>query len=1014
MIQSSTLKNRLQHKCKNILSYAIMFLCVIIHQTTNAQNVLVGLTSNGGQAGKGTAFSLTTSGNNFSVIKGFEDWGSSPNGSLFKNNDGNFYGMTSKGGTYNAGTIFKMSASGDITILKQLNLNIDGGYPDGELIKGKDGYFYGLTLAGGPNSYGTIFKISAAGDYTVIRSFTIGTDGGNPHGHLTLAKDGNFYGITHSGGANGYGTIFKLSDSGTYTVIHSMNKTTDGGDSYGSLTEGKDGDLYGATYDGGMYNYGTIFKVTTGGSLTVLKHLNASDGANPQCDLIQASDNSFYGTCNGGGSLGYGTIFKITTGNVYNIVKNLSYSTDGANPYGALMQNNDDNFYGVTRGGGSKGAGVIYKITTSGAYSVIHHLDGTAEGSTSSSALVKGDDNNLYALCSVGGKNNMGTVFKVSTSGALTVLEDFNGADIFGNTPYSSFIKGKDSAYYATTSAGGMYGFGSIIKICGGKTTVLHAFNKTAEGGYPKGKLLLAGNGNFYGMTSDGGTKNAGTIFKITSSGAFSVIYTFNSSTDGGSPLGSLIQGKDGLLYGMTSSGGINTGGTIFRISTSGTNFKVMRNFVSATDGNGARGDLLQASDDNFYGMTSTNAKIFKLTPAGDFSVIHSFISNSEGYVPFGNLIQGIDGNLYGTCSDGGVGLAGTVFQVTLSGTLKVVHGFNANIDGRMPKGSLLQGADSMLYGTTSIGGAYSAGTIFKVMPNGSSFTVLHTMNLDDDGGNAYGDLIFAPVNNLIANAQSLTTNEDTKKAITLTGSGGSPLKFNIAAQPKHGTISGTGANITYKPKANYSGKDSFSFTVSVGCMTSKPAFVNIKVNAVADTPVLASIGNQTVVKNSTLTFTASATDGDKQKLTYSLIGAPGGASIDATTGMFTWTPTKTGSFTFNVRVTDNTGLYDEEQITVTVTKTLVAMNESEMNVNNKIEANIYPNPVQDKIHINTQQALSEATIRIIDLKGSVIISNTYQYKNNFEIDATHLPSGMYILQLQTANGIQSLKFIKN
>ncbi len=1017
MIKSSTLKNRLQHKCKNILSYAIFFLCMMIHQTANPQNVLVGLSSNGGPAGRGTAFSINTNGTNFSVIKGFEDWGNSPNGNLLKDADGNFYGMTSRGGTYGAGTIFSMTPNGGVLILKQFNLNIDGGYPDGELIKGADGYFYGMTSAGGPNSYGTIFKISATGDYTIIKSFTVNTDGGNPHGHLTLAKDGNFYGITHSGGSNGVGTIFKLTPSGTFNVIHAMNSTTGGGASYGSLTEGKDGNLYGITYNGGSFSNGTIFKIKTDGTFTVLKHLKAAtDGGASQSDLIQASDNNFYGTCYNGGTLGYGTIFKISTAGVFTVVKNFSYSTDGGNPYDGLMQNTDGNFYGITRAGGSKGAGAIYKLTQAGVYSVIHHLDPTTEGSTSSSVLVTGADGNLYALCNSGGANNAGTAFKVSTSGTFNLLTNFNGAS-FGNAPFSTFIKGKDSAYYATTSAGGKYGFGTIVKICGGTTSILYSFNKNVDGGYPKGKLLLATDGNFYGMTSDGGAKNAGTVFKITPSGNYTVTHVFNSTTDGGNPVSGLIQASDGLLYGMTVAGGTGNGGTIFKMNLTGSSFNVIRNFVSATDGNAPVGDLVQANDGNFYGMTSSSAKIFKLTQAGVFTVIHTLNSSTEGYVPTGSLIQGIDGNLYGTCSDGAAGAAGSVFQVTLSGTFKMLHAFNTTSDGRAPKGSLLQGSDGILYGTTSIGGTYNAGTIFKLNTNGSGFSVLRQMNITTDGGNAYGSLIFAPLNNLVANAQNVTTNEDTKTAITLTGSGGSLLQFNIVAQPKHGTVTGTGAKVTYKPKANYNGKDSFSFVVSVGCIASKPAFINITLKAVADTPVLAPIGNKTIVKNSTLTFTAKATDADKgQKINYSLIGAPSGAIINATSGVFTWTPTQTGSFTFKVRATDNdtSPLYDEEQITVTVTNSLIAMNESKMNVNNKIEASIYPNPVQEKIHISTQQQLSEATIRIIDLKGSVIISNTYQSNNNFEIDASRLTSGMYILQLQTTNGIQSFKFIKN
>src|SRR5690242_14517070 len=149
----------------------ILFLVVsaLLTLFTNAQNVLVGLTSNGGPEGKGTAFSIKTNGTNFSVINGFVDWGKSPNGDLLLGNDGNFYGMTYTGGTYiYPGTIFKMTPAGAVTILRQLNSNPDGQYPYGELIKGADGNFYGMTSSGGTNTYGTIFKITPAGDYTVL------------------------------------------------------------------------------------------------------------------------------------------------------------------------------------------------------------------------------------------------------------------------------------------------------------------------------------------------------------------------------------------------------------------------------------------------------------------------------------------------------------------------------------------------------------------------------------------------------------------------------------------------------------------------------------------------------------------------------------------------------------------------------------------------------------------------------------------------------------------------------
>ena len=669
MIHFSTFqKNKKPAGKKHAVSFLMLVVSLLFTLSLNAQNVLAGLTSNGGINGKGTAFSINTSGSNFSLINGFIDWGNTANGSLFKNDDGNFYGMTSRGGTTNSGTIFMMTPTGQMTMLKQFFYNTDGAYPDGELIKGPDGYLYGLTSAGGANTYGTIFKISTSGDFKVIKNLNITTDGGNPHGSLIFGIDSNFYGITYSGGSAGGGTIFKLTRNGIYSVIHNINKTTEGGNSFASLTQGTDGYLYGTTYSGGQYGYGTIFKVSTGGIFNVIKHLSsATDGSYPQSDIIQAKDGSFYGTCYGGGQNGGGTIFKIS-GNNFSVVKHFSLSTDGGYPYGGLMQYNDTTFYGITRSSGAKGGGTIYKLTKSGVYSIVHALDYTTEGNTSSSVPVKGNDGSLYAMTSLGGKFNFGIIFKTTIAGDFKIINAFNGS-IIGNAPYSSFIKGKDSAYYCTTSAGGAYGYGSIVKICGGKTTVLHSFDKNTEGGYPTGNLLLASDGNFYGMTSASGINATGTIFKITSDGKFSVLHNFISSTEGSSPAGSLIQAKDNYLYGMTSGGGSNNAGTIFRMNLAGTSFTVLKHFVFATDGGAPNGSLIQANDNNFYGMTTNSGHIFQLTTGGIYTNLHTFNSSTDGYNPMGSLIQGIDGNLYGTCSDGGSSSAGTIFRMMLNGS---------------------------------------------------------------------------------------------------------------------------------------------------------------------------------------------------------------------------------------------------------------------------------------------------------------------------------------------------------
>jgi uncharacterized repeat protein (TIGR03803 family) len=1006
-----------QATTRKIFTILLMIISLMVSSLIKAQDVLVGLTSNGGPEGKGTAFSIKTNGSNFSVIQGFADWGKNPNGDLLLDTDGNFYGMTSTGGTFGyAGTIFKMTPKGEMTILKQLNGVSEGSYPHGELVKGPDGNFYGMTRNGGANTYGTIFKMTPSGDYTVLKSFNYATDGTNPYGHLVLGKDGNFYGINYGGGANGAGTIFKFTPGGNFTVLHAMNKTTDGGNSYGSLTEGKDGNLYGITYSGGTYGYGTIFKISKSGGSTfkVLRHLNATDGTYSQSDLIQAKDGNFYGMCYGGGANNNGTIFKITPDGKYTVLKSLSSPKDGSFPYGNLMQNSDGFLYGMARSGGANNAGTIFKISTSGSFSVIHSLIGATEGSTPNGGLVKGKDGNLYGMTYSDGPYKSGTVFKVTTAGKLTVLAAFDGS-AKGSAPYESLIKGADSAYYGTTSAGGKYSYGTIFKICGGITTVLHSFDRNTDGGRPKGSLVLASNGSFYGTTTEGGSKGYGTIFKITPGGTFSVIYNV-APGDGSNIQGSLLQAKDGFLYGMSNTGGPKSGGTIFKVSLSGS-FSTVYSFEYAKEGSGTEGDLIQASDGNFYGMTANNAHVFKLTPKGELTLLHTFIVGTEGNYPLGSLIEGKDGNLYGTTSNGGANGAGTIFKMTKAGKLTVLKQLNPATDGRSPKGSLLQASDGSFYGTTSAGGKNNAGTIFKIT-SGGNFSVLRHLDLITDGGAPFGSLIIAPVNKLTANAQSITVAEDSKKTITLSGSGGSALKYNIVAKPKHGKVStGTTASHTYTPAANYNGSDQFSFTVSSGCITSVPAIVSINVTPVADTPVLAAIGNKTVAKNKALTFTAKATDADAgQTLKFSLINAPAGAKINATTGVFNWTPTTTGNFTFKVRVTDNgtPALYDEEQITVTV-KSSLALNAVEAQTDLTLNASMYPNPVDNRFYVTIPSAISELTLRIVDMNGTVISTANYNSfaKQALEVDASQLKPGVYLLQLQSVQLTQTLKFIK-
>lgn len=1013
------------HRFASFQLIKIFFLLAFfIANTAKAQDVFMGLNSNGGPEGKGTAYTISTT-KSFSLVKSFADWGALPVNDLVRGTDGYLYGMTPNGGTYDHGTLFKISTTGAITILKHFNLAVDGGYPYGSLIQAKDGNFYGLLNSGPGGSGGVIFKITSTGVYTMLKNLSINTDGGRPKGHLIQATDGNFYGLNSAGGTAGYGTIFRFTPAGTYTVLKSFLKT-DGSNPYGSLVQASNGILYGVTHGGGTYSYGVVFSITTAGTFKVIRNLNAAtDAAYPDADLIQGKDGWLYGMAPSGVNYN-GVAFKInTTGTTLTILKKFAATTDGGNPYGSLKQATDGNFYGLTSiSGGAGYAGTAFKLTPAGTYTVLKRFTEATDGGSPVGSLIQSSDGALYGMAKTGGKSAKGTIFKLTTAGAYTVLAHLNGS-LIGNDPRGELALGKDSVYFGVSRTGGTYNFGTIYKICGRVTTVVKSFNRTTDGGNPIAGLLKGKDGNFYGVAETGGANGVGTIFRITPAGTFTVLRHFKTATDGEYPQGPLVQGADGFLYGVTYSGGTSSGGTIFKMNTTGTTFTVLRHLVPSNDGNRLLAGLTIGKDGAFYGMTSYNPRFFKITSAGVFTVLKTLSYSTDGGTPAAALTLGTDGNFYGTMSQGGTYSGGIIFKITPTGTITKLRQLNPTTDGSIPKAKLVQGSDGAFYGTNSAGGTNKVGTIFRIL--GTTYSVLRHLNMATDGGVPLGGLIMMPKISLVATAQtSLSTNEDIAKAITLAGTGATNLTFTVVTAPKNGTVtSGTGAARTYTPKANFSGVDSFAFSANVGCLSSAPAWVKIKVNPINDAPVLATIANKTVVKGTLLSFTATATDVDAgQTKTFTLITPPSGATI-TTAGAFKWTPATVGTFTVKVRVTDNGSpvLYNEKSFTVTVTApSLVGTEEGPVdqpgqNFNNERneKTHLYPNPVKNQFNVVLAKSANKVTITIIDSKGTMISSNVYaaSSKRTIQVDASTLKAGNYYLQVQTETGSETLSFIK-
>jgi uncharacterized repeat protein (TIGR03803 family) len=353
--------------------------------------------------------------------------GGNPAAPLVQATDGNLYGTAEYGGEYDGGAVFRITPSGGLTTLYKFCSEsecTDGEYPAAGLLQAADGNLYGTTTSGGTQANGTVFKMTLRGSFTTLHSFD-GTDGHFPEGALVQAGDGNLYGTTFGGGANAYGTVFKISSSGTLTVLYSFCSQagcTDGSLPHAGLVQGTDGNLYGTTEEGGANGgHGTVFMITLSGTLTTLHSFcsqsGCPDGATPW-GLIQATDGDFYATTQSGGENGRGTVFQITPAGTLTTLYSfcsLSACHDGGLPLAGLVQGTDGNFYGTTQVGGANGDGTVFEISSSGTFTLLHSYDGS-DGIDTQAALIQDTDGNFFGATAFGGKKKAGTIFSLSVA----------------------------------------------------------------------------------------------------------------------------------------------------------------------------------------------------------------------------------------------------------------------------------------------------------------------------------------------------------------------------------------------------------------------------------------------------------------------------------------------------------------------------------------------------------------------------------------------------------------------
>ena len=349
----------------------------------------------------------------------------------------------------------------------------DGVYPSAGVVRDSAGNIYGTTTYGGANGLGTVFKLSANGK-TTLHNFA-GKDGAHP---TNLIRDaaGNLYGITADGGdlscqsGMGCGTVYRLDASGKLSVVHSFTESsTDGGNPTG-LTIDPTGNIYGTTEYGGIANLGTVFRINTSGRETILHSFTGgSDGAIPLGGVVLDTVGNVYGTTSSGGTGNAGSVFKIDTTGKESVLYRFTGgngSTDGKNPMAGLVMNSAGNLYGTTDIGGTANAGTIFEVDATGRETILHSFAGSADGSYPQATLSLDSRGNLYGGTALGGTHGLGTVFKYSTSGVESVLHSFSGAHgQYPAGPLALRSTATGVVIYGTTQQGGTYGWGAVYDI---------------------------------------------------------------------------------------------------------------------------------------------------------------------------------------------------------------------------------------------------------------------------------------------------------------------------------------------------------------------------------------------------------------------------------------------------------------------------------------------------------------------------------------------------------------------
>ena len=534
----------------------------------------------------------------------------------------------------------------------------------------------------------SFFALAVPPLHTQAQTFTVlynfGAHNGDPvnpqwSGIIAQGRDGTLY-TTVTQGGGGYGSVISITPSGTFNIVHNFNGHDEGLSPTGGLSLGLDGNFYGTTCGCG-FGLGTIFKVTPGGSLsTMYTFANGLDGSNPLAPPIQGLDGNFYGTASNGnqGQGFFGSVYKITPSGTFTTLKSLDF-TSGAFPQDPLVQGTNGYFYGTTENGTPSNNGNTFRISSTGKFTSLFSFDGT-HGHNPFAPLIQATDGNFYGTVKLGGTSNLGTTLRMSAAGKITVLYNFAG---------------------------------------------------TGDGTEPVGGLVQASDGNLYGTTSMAdGSAGCGTIFRMTTKGVFSTVFTFPSDASKGcNPLVTLTQHTNGILYGDTFGGGTgnNNHGVFFSFDAG------LKSFIKLMTTTGKVGDTIEILGQGFTGASNvsiggtsasfqvvSDTYLTAIVPAGAKTGLVT-VTTPGGKLSSLKKFLVIPQITSFNPTSGPVGTAVTITGVSLIQTTKVTFGgvaatFTANSDTQVTA-TVPTAAKTGKIGITTPGGKTTSSGTFTVTP---------------------------------------------------------------------------------------------------------------------------------------------------------------------------------------------------------------------------------------------------------------------------------------------------------